>query len=298
MRRAEYIAAKMLEHSVKLDLVEDHEGETTPPGSVVALLNGALTYSKTLPAFQAQIQQQGYQNVDQFVGAGGALFIRDNSGSVRLVSSKLPVLVGPEAEAALEDTFRFTANTHLGYQARLKGPVSDRPFSACVARALQRTQEAVDVPGHDGRNFVSELTRSVPPYPHRFVLGFGYPPGTENGVLVRVVDAGKAAAKAGLKPNDVIRATGLFATANGGSHPAVSIHNGHDLEVVLSRLAPRTVLPLKVIRGGGEVTIALVPELAPPQQQRAVRLPALTQPNDASPAGETGNQQANVSAIT
>jgi hypothetical protein len=258
-------------------LLEDNEGNTPPPGSVVAVQDDALTYHENAVSFQAHLAEEGYQTLEQYLQDGGAVFTRDNSGSVRLLAQRIPLSIGSDTQRALQETFRFTPDTRIGYQRGQDAPVTEQPFSALSAQPKR-----------------NETLR-----PGKFTLGFSYPAGTQNGVLVRRVDNGTPAAKAGLKPNDVIRATGHFTALKGGSHPPVSILTGKHLEWVLRQLAPHTVLPLLVIRAGGEITIPLVPDYSEePDNSPGGAATGLARPNEPDTVAKTGNQRANVSAIT
>lgn len=288
MRRSESIVNRLLEAGPVL----------MPAGSVLAIKNDVPKIFQKQADFY---QWLGQGHVDNFLASGGAYLVRDNSGKVRLYSQRIPLNMRPETTDYVLQTFGLAPNSASGI-AYSTGP--DRPVvSKSLADILPRPQwEPAPV---EKTKPVKEpeteppLKSGVPTRQQESAgqqeLGVSFLKGTQGGLLVRHVERGSAAAKAGVQPNDVIVAVGEYTNTSGVISPSARIQNAEQMRHVLKLHQPQTVLPLMVRRGSGIVELPVVPAPAktpqPSPQQQALpqEPPQLTRPNEPDPASKTGN---------
>jgi len=296
MRRAESIVNQMLE-AVAVPM---------PHGSVLAVKNDEPKVFRGLNDFYAWV---GDGHVDKFLAGGGAYFVRDASGKVRLYSQQIPLRMRPETTDFVLQTFGLSPNegSNIAYSPGPRLPVSSKPLAHVLPRpqwepAKVKKQKPVKEPDTEPpmSNGVPVKQRTTESVASQYTLGFSCAKGTQGGLLVRVVERGTAAAKAGLLPNDVVLGVGEYTNTAGAASPSVRIRNAAQLRHVLGLHQPQSVLPLLVRRGSGIVELPIVPELAakeppqaqppqaqPPQAQKPQEPP--TRPNEPETAATTGS---------
>lgn len=289
MRRSESIVNRLLEAGPV----------PMPAGSVLVVKNDVPKIFQNQADFYRWL---GQGHVEGLLASGGAYFVRDNSGKVRLYSQRIPLNMRPETTDYVLQTFGLAPNTanRIAYATGPDQPVTGKPLADILPRPTWEPAPVEKAKPVKEPETEPPLKSGVPPRQQESAgqqeLGISFLKGTQGGLLIRSVERGSAAAKAGVQPNDVVVAVGEYTNTSGVASPAARIQNADQLRHVLKLHKPQTVLPLMVRRGSGIVELPIIPQPAKaqqpqPQQQAVPQEPPqeLTRPNEPDPASKTNN---------
>jgi PDZ domain len=233
-----------------------------------------------------------------------AFVIQKEPGDVQILSRSLPLALSKEGMETIGEAFAVAQEGHVAWSRSPDVRAQQVPVAAAFHTETERAKKEHETDRHEQAQAIATRYYAEAQAPAAAVkLGFDMDAARQNGIYVAAVDPNSPASRAGLTAGDTIYQIGpYYSKAQRDYRGPFRLQTPRHLEQVLAELNPDVPVPIQVIRGGGSLKLAIVPEAAAPRQasdqQQTYTNPKTVPGRAPTPASQTGNQPPNVSSLT